>query len=166
MLFTSRSTYLEAQEVSSCHPLRKHYHQSAKCQYLKPLPVLFIAILLLIWLVETRLCIFFMLCDPKALFLVLQDYKWQHSEVWTAGVTGKQRLKDRGPEQYLGNTLGMNSHAGLKPPNITSLRLQMFLCLPLFSPSGKWTGLFSSCYKPQGKFPLKTYSEKVPHSTL
>lgn len=136
----------EAQDVSGCHPLvpRKHQHRSAKCQYLKPLPVLFIAILLWIRLVETRLLIPFMLCDPKPLFLVLQGYKWQHSEVWTAGVTGKQRLIDWGPEQYLGNTLGMNSHAGLKPPNITSLRLQMFLCLPLFSPSGKWTGLLSS----------------------
>lgn len=108
----------------------------------------------------------FMLCDPNPLFLILQGYKWQHSKVWTAGVTGKQRLIDWKPEQSLGNTFGMNSHAGLKPPSITSLKLPMFLSSPCFHFLGNEQVFYPQCYKPQGKFPLKTYSEKVPHSHL
>lgn len=136
----------EAQEGSGCHPVlpRKHQHQSAESQYLKPLPILYCYSLMDTTSWNQTVLIFFYALWPQTIVSSLTGLQMADSEVWTAGVTGKQRLIDWGPEQYLRNTLGMNSHTGLKPPNITSLRLQMFLCLPLFSPSGKWTGLLSS----------------------
>lgn len=107
-----------------------------------------------------------MLCDPKPLFLVLQGYKWQHSEVWTAGVTGKQRLIDWGPEQYLETHLGWISALAWNHPISQAQGCKCSFASPYFHLLGNEQVFCPQCYKPQGKFPLKTYSEKVPHSHL
>lgn len=109
-----------------------------------------------------------MLCGPKPLLLVLQGYKWcKHSEVWTAGVTGKQRLIDWGPEQISGKHTWdefprwpeTTQYHKLKAANVP-------LPPPIFTFWEMNRSFILNVIKPLGKFPLKTYSEKVPHSHL